>query len=273
MSARRDSGAVGIGAIDFGRLYREHLAAASRSPKPASAWDGRAKDVSRRSLQSRYAQEFISRMDLSGCDTLLDVGCGPGTICLPLASRLKAVYGLDYSQGMLDALASNASLLGVSNVTPILRAWEDDWSDIPSCDIVVASRSTSVQDLAAALKKLNDKALRRVYLTHTVGGKFVSQEILEVIGRTRVAAPDYIYVVNILHAMGIHARVDYIRNDAHIDGADFDDLVRRVSWSLGKLNEDEIARLRRWSEGKEGGARLRAPMQWAFISWEKQPTE
>jgi len=270
MTTGDDRSGMTIDGIDFGRLYREHLAAASRSPKPASAWDARAEGVSRRSLQSRYAQEFIGRMDLSGCATLLDVGCGPGTICLPLASRLDTVYGLDYSQGMLDALASNANLLGVSNVEPVLRAWEDDWSGIPSCDIVVASRSTSVQDMAAALEKLNDKVRKRAYLTHTVGGKFVSQDILEVIGRKRVAAPDYIYAVNILHAMGIHPRVDYIRNDAHMDTADFDDLLRRVSWSLGKLDEDETARLRRWSE-RTGGSLIQTPMQWAFISWEKQP--
>ncbi|AMN47590.1 methyltransferase type 11 [Steroidobacter denitrificans] len=262
--------ATGIHGIDFAHLYREHLAAASRLPKPASAWDARADGISRRSMQSRYAQEFIGRMDLSGCSTLLDVGCGPGTISLPLAARLGTIYGLDYSQGMLDALIANADLLGVDNVQPILRAWEDDWSDIPSCDIVVASRSTSVQDMAAALEKLNDKANKRVYLTHTVGGKFVSQEILEVIGRKRIAAPDYIYVVNILHAMGIHPRVDYIRNDANLDAGDFDDLLKRVSWSLGRLNENETARLRRWSE-RTGANPVRAPMQWAFISWDKQP--
>lgn len=256
--------------IDFARLYREHLAAASRLPKPASAWDARADGISRRSRHSRYAQNFIGRMDLSGCNTLLDVGCGPGTICLPLASRLETIYGLDYSQGMLDALTLNAHQLGVGNVQPVLRAWEDDWSDIPPCDIVVASRSTSVQDMAAALGKLNDKARKRVYLTHTVGGKFVSQEILEAIGRRRIAAPDYIYVVNILYDMGINPRVDYIRNDAHLETADFDDLLRRVSWSLGKLNEDETTRLRQWSERTDANP-LRAPMQWAFISWDKQP--
>ena len=270
MTTQDGRSGMAIDGIDFGRLYREHLAAASRLPKPASAWDARASGVSRRSMQSRYAQEFIGRMDLSDCTTLLDVGCGPGTICVPLAGRLRTIYGLDYSRGMLDALASNADRLGVSNVQPVLRAWEDDWSDIPSCDIVVASRSTSVQDMTAALQKLNDMARKRVYLTHTVGGKFVSQEILEVIGRKRVAAPDYIYVVNILYAMGIHPRIDYIRNDAHLDVADFDDLLRRVSWSLGKLDEDETARLRRWSE-RNGNDSIRAPMQWAFISWEKQP--
>jgi len=270
MTGGSDRQGVGIDAIDFGRLYREHLAAAARPPKPASAWDARASGVSQRSLQSRYAQEFIERMDLSGCTTLLDVGCGPGTICLPLASRLDTVYGLDYSQGMLDELAANASLLGVGNVKPLLRSWDDDWSDIPKCDIVVASRSTSVQDLAAALKKLDDTALKRVYLTHTVGGRFVSQQILEVIGRKRVAAPDYIYAINILHAMGIHPRVDYIRNEAHFEATDFDDLVKRVSWTVGKLDEDETARLRRWSERAGAGAGpIRAPMTWAFISWEK----
>ena len=34
-----------IAAIDFGRLYSEHLAAAARKPKPASEWDSRASEM------------------------------------------------------------------------------------------------------------------------------------------------------------------------------------------------------------------------------------
>ena len=43
-------------------------------------------------------------MDLEGCATILDVGCGPGLLSVPIAARVKQVHALDYSKGMLDGL-------------------------------------------------------------------------------------------------------------------------------------------------------------------------
>lgn len=260
-----------IAAIDFGRLYSDHLAAAARAPKPASAWDARAADMSRKAQRSRYVDEFIARMDRAGAGTLLDVGCGPGTIGLPLADRLARVVGLDYSRGMLDALLENAAARGLDNVEAIQLAWEDDWSAVPECDIVVASRSTTVDDMAAALAKLHAKARKRVYLTHLVGGRFIDPAVIEVIGRRQPPLPDYIYVLNILHGMGIHARLDYIEHEGRLAGsADFDEFAGRVAWTLGELSADERSRLRAWYESMPPGhAPSGAPMRWAFISWEK----
>lgn len=261
-----------IAEIDFGRLYREHARVASRRSKPASAWDARAADMQQRLRQSRYAEAFIARMSLTGAATLLDVGCGPGTIALPLAARLERVYGLDYSSAMLDALRAGAAGRGLTNVEPLHLAWEDDWSEVPRCDIVVASRSTNVPDIAAALAKLDAWARHRVYLTHRVGDRLFDPGALEALGRRLVPPPDYIYVVNILHAMGIHPRLDYIESEQRLaPAADFDELARRLAWSLGELSPGELARLRAWHERAPPGAgESGAPMRWAFISWEKK---
>ena len=126
--------------------------------------------MSEGTFTSPYIQQFVDRMDLTDCATLLDVGCGAGAISLTVAARLEHVYGLDYSPGMLEAFAANARERGLAGVTPILRAWDDDWSDVPICDVVVASRSTAVPDLEAALLKLNSKARRRVYVTYPADG-------------------------------------------------------------------------------------------------------
>lgn len=260
-----------IADIDFGGLYREHARAVSRTGKPASAWDARAPEMQGRWRQSRYAEAFIARMDLDGAATLLDVGCGPGTICLPLASRLERVYGLDYSRAMLEALRSGAAERGLTNVGALHRAWEDDWSDVPVCDIVVASRSTNVPDMAAALAKLHARARRRVYLTHRVGDWPFDPGAIEALGRRPLPPPDYIYVVNILHDMGIHPRLDYIETEQRrAPATDFDELARRIAWSLGELTSDELARLRAWHErARPGAGETAGPMRWAFISWEK----
>lgn len=128
--------------IDFDRLYRDHWAAAGGQAKPPEQWDDRAASMKQSTGGSDYVREFVRRMNLEGCETLLDVGCGNGAIALEIAGRVRQVYGLDYSRGMLQALMEDAAARGLTNVAPIHLAWEDDWADVPVCDVVVASRST-----------------------------------------------------------------------------------------------------------------------------------
>ncbi|MCK6683438.1 MAG: class I SAM-dependent methyltransferase [Thermoanaerobaculia bacterium] len=255
--------------IDFGRMYRDHLAASGRRVKPPEAWDARAAEM-RRETDGRYMDEFVRRMDLSDCATLLDVGCGPGTIALAVADRLTRVYGLDYSPGMLNVMMESAAARGISNVEAIERAWEDDWTGVPACDVVVASRSTLVDDMADALAKLDARANRRVYLTSLVGGRFVDADVLEALGHAPPPLPDYIYVLNILYQMGRHPRVDYIEvENRRAVAPDFESFLRRVAFSLGELSPTEKERLRAWYDAnperaREGGK----PRRWAFIWWE-----
>lgn len=261
-----------IAAIDFARLYRDHLTMAARTRKNASAWDSRAAGMAARAQHSSYAQDFVARMDFTGAESLLDVGCGPGTIALAAAPRLRRVVGLDYSGAMLDALHAQAAARGITHVETLHRAWEDDWSDVPRCDIALASRATLVDDIAGALAKLDAHARRRVYLTHPVGGHFTDPVIQRVVGRCVPSTPDYIYLVNILHRMGIHPRLDYLTQPSRLAGArDFDDYASRIAWSLGALDEDEAERLRTWHDSASPAEREAAPMRWAFISWEKPP--
>lgn len=259
--------------IDFGQLYRAHMAAAGGREKPPEEWDARAETMGRMSGESRYVDDFIGRMELSGCATLLDVGCGTGAIALALAPRLQKVYGLDYSQGMLDVMTRNAAALGLDHVAPLRRAWDDDWTDVPACDIVTASRSTTVMDMADALARLDAKANKRVYLTSLVGGRFVDAEVAELLGRTRPALPDYIYIVNILYRMGRYPRLDYIENANRLAGAeDFEAFARKAAFPLGEIDAAGRARLRQWYDADpERARRGGAPFHWAFISWETTP--
>lgn len=258
--------------VDFGLLYRRHFAASGDRSKPPEAWDARAAELSRELDGSPYVEELLRLVDLTGCRTLLDVGCGPGAVALALAPRLERVYGLDYSRGMLDAMEGHAAARGLANVEPILRAWEEPWDDVPACDLVLASRSTLVRDLEDALARLDAKARRRVCLTSLVGGRFVRADVLEALGRERPAYPDYIYVVNLLHRMGRHPRLDYIRAGRRPDEKQgVDQLVRRVEFSLGSLSDEERQRLEAWYREDPGRAeRGREPYRWAFVSWETE---
>jgi len=67
--------------IDFAERYRQHLRRSERPPKPASDWDKRGAAMGHSALGGAYAEAFVHRMNLDGARSLLDVGCGPGTIC------------------------------------------------------------------------------------------------------------------------------------------------------------------------------------------------
>lgn len=258
-----------IKAINFGQLYQDHLVRSGRVFKPASEWDSKAAEMRTKVLDSAYRTDFVSRVQCDPEDTVLDVGCGPGTIGLALAPKVKQVYGLDYSQGMLDAMLQNAAELKVSNLESILASWEDDWSTVPVCDIAVVSRASIVADMDDALDKLNHHARKKVYMTQLVGGRFVSREIAELLGREDRSFPDHMYIMNMLYQRNIYPTLDYIESASRLAGsATLAELIEKVRWSFGELSGEDEQKITHWYQqdpeyAQQGGE----PMRWAFMSW------
>lgn len=258
-----------IKAINFGRLYREHLARSGRVFKPAGEWDAKAVNMRTKVLDSEYRTNFVSRVQCQAEDTVLDVGCGPGTIGLALAPKVKHVYGLDYSQGMLDAMMQNATELQTNNIEPILASWEDDWSAVPICDIAVVSRASIVADMDKALDKLNQHARKKVYVTQLVGGRFVNLEIAELLGHEDRSFPDHMYIMNMLYQRNIYATLDYIESASRLAGSSsLEELIEKIRGSFGELSAEDEQKITTWYQqdpeyAQQGGE----PMRWAFISW------
>ena len=254
--------------IDFAEVYRRQMLRVNRQEKAPEYWDGRASAMSQRMSDSQYVRQFVAALDLTGCATLLDVGCGPGTVALTVAPRLEHVYGLDYSPGMLAAFTEEARARGLTTATPILRAWEDDWADVPTCDIVVASRSTAVPDLEAAILKLESKARKRVYMSYPADGKLPGDEVRCAIGRADASSPDYLSVVGILHHLGLHPTLSYLATENRFARcADFAEFVSKVTELLGALSTEEASRLETFF--RQAGDRARQePTRWALFSWE-----
>jgi SAM-dependent methyltransferase len=71
------------------------------------------------------ADVFARNLGLDGRGRLLDVGCGPGTVTLRLASLFEAVVGLDPDAEMLAQAAQAAARLGVGNATWVRSRAED----------------------------------------------------------------------------------------------------------------------------------------------------
>lgn len=261
--------------IDWNAIYRRELAASGFARKSAEEWSRRAGIMADRwSSDSDYVRDFAGRMNLDGCASMLDVGCGTGDLLLFLAPRLEKLYGIDFSPGMLERAEKKIREKGATNISLERLSWTDDWSSLPPVDIVTASRSFSVADARDALSRMHRQASRRVYMTYLAGGSFLDESILSALGRRAAPRPDYIILVNILHQMGIRASVDFIPGPSDsIVSPSLDDLVRRVTWSLGSIDEREECALALYYDTLprvEAGALLpRARREWAWIAWEK----
>lgn len=260
-----------IEAIDFAKMYKEHKKASTFKGKKASDWDEKAESMSKRVIDSPYTAEFISKMNIDECESLLDVGCGPGTIALALAPKMKKICGLDFSTGMLECFLKNAKERDISSVKTVHRSWEDDWDDIEQFDIVVASRSIEVRDLKDGLSKLNAKAKKAVYVTYKAGGSFVDEDILNYIGKDIVTRPDYVYVLLILREMGIYAKLDFIDTPGgSVSYESKDVFLTSLEWSVGGLSDEQKAKADEFYE-KYINTGIFKPkgFKWAFIYWEK----
>jgi hypothetical protein len=128
--------------------------------------------------------------------------------------------------------------------------------------------------LADVLHSLDAHARRRAYITLKAGRGFMSDALMEVLGRDTIPKPDYIYAVNILYQMGRRAKVDFIpKEDEECCNTpqNVEDYIKSITWSLGELTPQEEENARKHfaecqSNQTKPAFRNNA---WALISWEK----
>lgn len=256
--------------IDFASMYREHKNITDFKSKTRQDWDEKSGDMAQSTINSPYVDDFISRMNLTDDEVILDIGCGPGALSIPLAKKVKEVIAIDFSAQMLAELEAYAAREGVTNIKTYHIGWEDDWSVLPPVDIVIASRSMEVVDMAQALIKMSAAASRACYLTYKVGGSFVDMNILDYIGKKIKTKPDYWYIPIILYSQGYLPRIDYIetgRGSVRIGSED--EFVESLIWSIGSLEEKHQRKAREYYKEViiAQNSQPRA-VNWAFIGWE-----
>jgi len=268
--------------IDWNELWREARRRKSWAKKGNADWDKRASDFAARNLDSPYVEQFLTKAVIPEKSTVLDIGCGPGTLALPIAKRAARVTAVDFSKAMLDELAGRARERGLHNIRPIHASWEDDWESlgIEPHDIAIASRSLSVDDLEKALVKLDRWARHRVYVSDRVGSGPFDPDVFEAVGRPFEPGPDYIYTVNILYRLGIHARVDFITLSPARLYDSTEEAIRSHRWMFDDLTPEEEQRLTEYVLGRcrpHPGGRIefvrRHPPKWALIWWEKESAD
>ena len=87
------------------------------------------------------ADAFEKALGLDGRGRLLDAGCGPGTVTLPLARLFQEVVGLDADAGMIQEARRLASERGVINARWVHGRAEDLPRDLGTFDVVTFAAS------------------------------------------------------------------------------------------------------------------------------------
>ncbi|MBU0961365.1 MAG: class I SAM-dependent methyltransferase [Proteobacteria bacterium] len=265
--------------LDWHRLWQNARELKSWTAKGPADWDKKAASFAVRNTSSPYVELVLQRLPLDKATSVLDAGSGPGTLSIPLARQVQSVTALDYSRGMLDVLEKLSHEQDLDNITTVLASWDDDWKKlgIKQHDICIASRSLSVDNLRAALRKLNSYARSYVFIADRISPTPFDPDAFRAIGRPFRSGPDYIYTINTLYSMGIHACVDIISLEAKISFDSIETALESYTWMFKELTAKEEKKLQNYiisnsAPDNNGNIILNRthPPRWALIWWKKE---
>lgn len=203
--------------IDWGAMWKEKESQLNPNPDlclKEKHWDQIASVYQILLQYDEYPTRLLQRIQMQREWTVLDIGCGIGSITIPAAMRSRRVTALDVSARMLENLKAEANRRYLGNIQYLHQDWESIriGVDIRPHDVVIASRSiVRTGDLTDSLRKINKSAKKFVYLTAWAGeiGVFNS-EFLKILNREYSDFPDDLYLFNILREMGIYPNVEQI---------------------------------------------------------------
>jgi len=264
--------------IDWNHVWRARLARCGSTKRDAGFWDGRAASFAKSITEKAYADQFLAIMKPEAHWSVLDMGCGSGALAIPMAKRVSSITAVDFSGAMLDIIHKQCADQTIRNITTILGGWEDDWEKlgIEPCDVAVASRSLTIDDLQACILKLNDIARKRVYIVTVAGDGPHDRRIFDAVGRSFRPGPDYIYNYNMLYQMGIFANVAFIEEKRNRTYNSPEEAAASMHWMFDELNAQEEAKLAAFLEEhlifQDESWRLSYEnmIRWAVIWWEKK---
>ncbi|MBN2402553.1 MAG: class I SAM-dependent methyltransferase [Spirochaetes bacterium] len=240
-------------------------------------WNKRAPSFVDHASKTLYPNSFLKIMDLRRSWTVLDVGCGGGTLAIPLALKVKHITAVDFSEKMLEKLQVESDKKKIRNISTIKVSWEEDWerAGIGVHDIAIASRSLAVDDIQSALQKLNNAARRRVYISTIVGDGPFDRKIFDAIERIYNPSVDYIYIYNLLYQMGIHANINFIENEKEKKFENHEAALNSYIWMFQDLTNAEKEKLKKYlythliNLNGKWILDYKQNVKWAVIWWER----
>ena len=258
--------------VDWTGFWAERL-----EGKVNKNWDDAAAGFYKRTRKEDYQDALFDKLILDENDTVLDVGCGEGSVTIPLAKRVKKVIGVDSSAKMLEFLEKRAEDNNVSNIETHLKPIEEiTYSEIGDVDVVVCSRSLNgiipIDEVLLELDKIANK-----YVFITIFGpenKKIEKDFDKELGIKTEDFPDYNYFFNILFNMGIYANIERFDLNNYREYSSIEEAMDNGKFRLDLYSDDEKELLRSYLEriltfdnGKYYNVKDKA--DWIMVWWKK----
>ena len=77
------------------------------------------------SIQAPRIRDILNEIPVSPASRILDIGSGPGVLCIPLAEQVKEVTAIEPTEGMSMVLHEKMNAHGVDNIRLIEKLWEE----------------------------------------------------------------------------------------------------------------------------------------------------
>ena len=270
---------IDVRSIDWNLVWQARRAGRGSPKRDADFWNGRAASFAKAVEESSFSDRFLTIMNPKSDWSVLDMGCGSGTLAVPLAKSVASVTAVDLSPEMLALTRLRCEAEGIDNVTTLRGRWEDDWKELGLgvYDVALASRSMVADDLRGSVLKLDAAARRRVYIVTLVGDGPFDRRLFEAVGKPLNVGPDYIYNYNMLYQMGILANVAFIDERRNRTYNDPEEAFESVRWMFfDGLNSAEEEKLRAYVRGhlvfRDKGWQFSydKTVRWAVLWWEKE---
>ena len=243
-------------------------------------WDKAAPGFYKRTRKDDYQDALFDKLILDENDCVLDVGCGEGSVTIPIAKRVKKVIGLDSSPKMLEYLEKRASDNNIDNIETILKPIEEiKYDEIGDVDVVVCSRSLNgIIPIREVLMELDKIASKYVFITiFGPENKKIEKDFDKELGVKTEDFPDYNYFFNILFNMGIYANIERFDLNNYREYDSIEDAMDNGKFRLDLYSDDEKALLKEYLEriltkdektGKYYNVKDKA--DWIMVWWKKE---
>ena len=260
--------------VDWVSYWAERL-----STKVDKDWDKAAPGFYKRTKKDDYQTALFDKLILDENDVVLDVGCGEGSVTIPIAKRVKKVIGVDSSPKMLEYLEKRANENNITNIETILKPIEEiSYDEIGDVDVVVCSRSLNgIVPIDEVLLELDKIANKYVFITiFGPENKKIEKDFDKEIGIKTEDFPNYNYFFNILYNLGIYANIERFDLNNYRKYDSIDDAVDNGKFRLDLYSDEEKELLKKYLErilthdektGKLYNEKDKA--DWIMVWWKK----
>lgn len=273
--------------IDWNEVWRTQMAAnrSSRGFASGSALWGSERTARRYDAgvrESARVEQSLAVLPLGPESSVLDIGAGPGTLALPMARLVRRVDAVEPAEGMAAVLAERAAAAGIGNVGIVRERWEDldpARSLDPPYDLVVASFSLAMPDLAAALLKMEAVAAGEVHLFWHAGTPAWERQYLSLWPALHGApfhpVPKAEVVFNLLWSLGRYPNLTVHSFEEERHFSDLEDALSYYAPRVSAVDERQRRILaddleRRCESGPDGTLVVRERSRYAHIWWKKE---